>query len=216
MNFDKLLKIFVPTDHAFFPLFKSDAQNMVRAAELLKKLINESSQEEREKINREIKDVEHKGDEITNKTFEQLNKSFITPFDREDIHELTGNIDNVVDSIYGISTRICLYKPKKMNHVFGKMAELILTSALEIDNCIGNLEHAADKRNLILAACGKVNDIEHHADELYFKGIQDVFENESNPIEVIKSNKIIENLERCVDDAEDVTDTIRTILIKMA
>jgi predicted phosphate transport protein (TIGR00153 family) len=216
MNLDKLLKIFVPTDHAFFPLFKSDVQNMLRAAELLKKLINEPSPEVREKIKVEIKDVEHKGDEITNKTFEQLNKSFITPFDREDIHELTGNIDDVVDSINAISTRICLYKPKQMNPIFGKMADLIYSAAQEIDKCIVNLEHAADKRHNILDSCKKVNEIEHNADELYFQGIHDVFENESDPKEVIKNNKIIENLERCVDEAEDVTDTIRTILIKMA
>jgi predicted phosphate transport protein (TIGR00153 family) len=216
MNFDKLLKVFVPTDHAFFPLFISDAQNMVRAAELLKKLVNETSPEEREKINKEIKDVEHKGDEITNKTFEQLNKSFITPFDREDIHELTGNIDDVVDSINGISTRICLYKPREMNPVFDKMADFILSAAMEINNCVGNLEHAVNKRHLILDSCRKVNNIEHDADEVYFLGVQDIFENETDPKEVIKNNKIIETLERCVDEAEDVTDTIRTILIKMA
>ncbi len=62
--------------------------------------------------------VEHIGDEITDNTYEQLNKSFITPFDREDIHELTAHIDDVVDSINGISRRICLYKPKKLIPVF--------------------------------------------------------------------------------------------------
>lgn len=216
MNFDKLLKIFVPTDHAFFPLFVAGTENMVRASELLKKLITETSIEEREIINREIRDVEHKGDEITNKTFEQLNKSFITPFDREDIHELTGNIDNVVDSINGISRRICLYKPKQFNPVFRELAELIYKASVEINSCINNLEHAAEKRHHILESCDRVNKIEHDADELYFLGIQDIFENEPDPKEVIKNNKIIENLERCVDEAEDVTDTIRTILIKMA
>jgi predicted phosphate transport protein (TIGR00153 family) len=216
MNFDKILKIFVPTDHAFFPLFKADAQNLLKVAELLKKLMAASSVEEREQLNREIKDFEHVGDEITNKTYEQLNKSFITPFDREDIHELTGNIDNVVDSINGISRRICLYKPKQLNPVFKEITDLIYDASVEINACIENLEHAADNRAKILQSCNKVNNIEHRADELYFQGIQDIFENESDPKEVIKNNKIIENLERCVDEAEDVTDTIRTILIKMA
>ena len=216
MNFDKFLKIFVPTDHAFFPLFNADAHNLLKTSELLKKLMVASTVEERERIYHEIKDYEHEGDEITIKTYEQLNKSFITPFDREDIHELTGNIDNVVDSIHGISRRICLYKPKKFTSVFVEMADLIYTAAKEIDSVIENLEHAADKRLQIMESCKMVKDIEHRADELYFEGIQDIFENEDDPKEVIKNSKILENLERCVDEAEDVTDTIKTILIKMA
>ena len=90
MNIDSVLKFFVPKDHSFFPLFEADAQNLVKATELLIKLMSSSDQAEHELINMEIRDVEHAGDEITVKTYEQLNKSFITPFDREDIHELTG------------------------------------------------------------------------------------------------------------------------------
>ncbi len=216
MNLDKLLKIFVPTDHAFFPLFVADAENLVKAAEQLKNLVSKGTFEERELINLEIKKLEHVGDEITNKTYEQLNKSFITPFDREDIHQLTSNIDDVVDSINGISRRICLYKPKIINPIFIDMAELILHASKEIEICIKHLEHAIDKKATILNSCKKVKDIEHNADELYFRGIQDIFENEPDAKEVIKNNKILENLERCVDEAEDVTDTIQTILIKMA
>jgi len=216
MNLDKLLKIFVPTDHAFFPLFMDDAENLVKAAEQLKCLVAKETIEERELINLEIKKIEHIGDEITNKTYEQLNKSFITPFDREDIHQLTSNIDDVVDSINGISRRICLYKPKIFNPIFIDMAELILQASQEIKICISNLEHAIDKKSIILESCNKVKEIEHNADEIYFKGIQDIFENEADAKEVIKNNKILENLERCVDEAEDITDTIKAVLIKMA
>ena len=79
--------------------------------------------------------MEHIGDEITNKTYEQLNKSFITPFDREDIHELTANIDDVVDSINGIARRICLYRPKKMMPIYKEMSELVYEGAKEIAIC---------------------------------------------------------------------------------
>jgi len=101
MTIDSFLKFFVPKDHSFFPLFESDAQNLVKAAELLKELMASTDIGEHERINREIKEVEHIGDGITDRTYEQLNKSFITPFDREDIHELTAHIDDVVDSING-------------------------------------------------------------------------------------------------------------------
>jgi uncharacterized protein len=216
MNFDKLIKIFVPTDHAFFPLFNHASENLLKTAELLKEMVATEDHETHDRINRNIKELEHVGDEITNKVFDQVNKSFITPFDREDIHQLTSNMDDVIDSINGISRRICLYKPKKINKIFVEMADLIWQASKEIEVCIHNLEHAADKRNLIIDACKNVKSIEHRADELYFVGIQDIFDNEADPKEVIKNNKIIENLERCVDEAEDVTDIIQTILIKMA
>lgn len=215
MNIDTFLKFFVPKDHSFFPLFESAAQNLVKAAELLKKLMD-SSPEEFENINREIRDVEHIGDEITIKTFEQLNKSFITPFDREDIHELTAHIDDVVDSINGISRRIWLYKPKKLIPIYKEMAELISLAAKEIEVAIDCLKNPVPNKQKITAACERVTAIEHEADELYFVGVSELFKNEEDTKELLKNNKILEILERCVDEEEDVTDTIKAILIKMA
>src|SRR5512133_2191091 len=106
MNIDSILKVFVPKDHSFFPLFESDVKNLVKATGLLKEMVSTDISSEHERVYREIRDVEHIGDSITNKTYVQLNKSFITPFDREDIHELTAHIDDVVDTINGIGRRI--------------------------------------------------------------------------------------------------------------
>jgi uncharacterized protein len=216
MNIDTILKFFVPKDHSFYPLFEEDAKNLVRAAELLKQLMLTTELEDHERINKEIKDVEHIGDEITDKTYLQLNKSFITPFDREDIHQLTANIDDVVDSINGISRRICLYKPKNLMPVYKEMADAIYQAAREIEICIHCLNDAAANKVEITRACDKVKEIEHKADEYYYVAISELFEKEKDPAELLKNNKILEILERCVDEAEDVTDTIKSILIKMA
>jgi len=216
MNIDKFLKFFVPKDHSFYPLFEEDAKNLVKAAELLNELMSTSEMEEHERINKEIKDVEHIGDEITDKTYEQLNKSFITPFDREDIHELTGHIDDVVDSINGVSRRICLYKPKRLMSVFSEMADMIYDAAKEIEFCIHCLKDAAANKDKIMKACEKVKEIEHKADEYYYVAIAELFEKEKDAAELLKNNKILEILERCVDEEEDVTDVIKAILIKMA
>ena len=216
MNIDSFLKFFVPKDHSFFPLFESDAQNLVKAAELLKELMSSTEIAEHERLNKEIKDIEHIGDDITVKTYIQLNKSFITPFDREDIHELTANIDDVVDSINGISRRICLYRPKKMIPIYKEMAILIYAGAKEIEAAIHCLKDPVANKVKITLACEKVTSIEHEADELYFVGVSELFEKEEDPKELIKNNKILEILERCVDEEEDVTDTLKAILIKMA
>jgi len=216
MNIDSFLKFFVPKDHSFFPLFESDAHNLVKAAGLLQELMASTGIDDHERINKEIKDVEHIGDEITNKTYEQLNKSFITPFDREDIQELTANIDDVVDSINGISRRVCLYKPKKLLPIYKEMADLIYEGAIEIENAIHCLKDPIANKEKILSACIKVKKIEHDADELYFVGVSELFEKEEDPKELLKNNKILENFERCVDEEEDITDTLKAILIKMA
>lgn len=216
MNIDKILKFFVPKDHSFYPLFEEDAKNLVKASELLNQLLSSSEIEEHERIYREIKDVEHKGDQITDKTYQQLNKSFITPFDREDIHELTAKLDDVVDSINGIGRRICLYKPKNLMPVYRQMSEMIVEAAKEIEKCIHCLNDAAANKKEITKACEKVKEIEHKADEYYFVAVSELFEKEKDPAELLKNNKILEILERCVDEEEDVTDTIKSILIKMA
>lgn len=216
MNIDKLLKFFVPKDHSFYPLFEEDAKNLVKASELLNDLLSTTEQEEHERIYKQIKEVEHIGDQITDKTFQQLNKSFITPFDREDIHELAGHIDDVVDSINGISRRICLYKPKNLMPVYKEMAKMIIEAAKEIQTCIHCLNDAAANKNEITKACNKVTEIEHKADEYYFVAVSELFDKEKDPAELLKNNKILEIFERCVDEEEDVTDVIKSILIKMA
>ncbi len=216
MNIDSVLKFFVPKDHSFFPLFESDAKNLVKASELLKELMSSTEFGEHDRINKEIREVEHAGDEITIKTYEQLNKSFITPFDREDIHELTAHIDDVVDSINGISRRVCLYKPKKLIPIYKELADLIYEGAKEIETAIHCLKDPVANKEKITLACARVTAIEHEADEIYFVGVSELFEKEEDPKELLKNNKILEILERCVDEEEDVTDTLKSILIKMA
>jgi uncharacterized protein len=216
MNIDKILKFFVPKDHSFFPLFESDVQNMVQATILLKELLASTQIEDRERLYKDIIYIEHIGDDITNKTYEQLNKSFITPFDREDIHELTANIDDVVDSINGIARRICLYRPKKMMPIYVEMADFIYEGAREVESAIYCLKDPVANKEKITRACRIVTEIEHKTDELYFKGVSELFEKEEDPKELIKNNKILEILERCVDEEEDVTDILKSILIKMA
>jgi predicted phosphate transport protein (TIGR00153 family) len=216
MNIDKFLKFFVPKDHSFYPLFEEDAKNLVKATELLREQMSATDQEVHDKIHKDIKEIEHIGDDITDRSFQALNKSFITPFDREDIHELTASIDDVVDSIDGVSRRICLYKPKKLMDVYKEMAELIHEAALEISICVHSLNDVAANKKEILQACNKVKEIEHKTDEYYYVAVAELFEKEKDAAELLKNNKILEILERTVDEEEDVTDVIRAILIKMA
>lgn len=216
MNLDSALKFFVPKDRSFFPLFEKDAQNLIRAAELLKNLMAADGIEQRAAYTKQIKEIELVGDDITHSIYDQLNKSFITPFDREDIHALASNIDNVVDSINGTSQRISLYKPKTYIPVFRYMSEVILQAAREVEFSVNGLKDSVNNKEKIMQACINLNTLENKADDIYHEGITKLFEEEKDPTELIKKKEILETLEKCMDKAEDVSDIIKTILIKMA
>jgi uncharacterized protein len=216
MNLDSILKYFVPQDHSFFPLFEEDAKVLIKASELLRNLMQTNNLEERDAIIRQIKDVEHEGDDVTHKIFQQLNKSFITPFDREDIQELASTLDDVVDYINGIGQRILVYKPKVYMPVFLEMAEIIYQCAIEVEISILALRHAAKNKEKIIQSCINLNTFENKADELHHIGLSELFEQETDTKELIKKKAILETLEKTVDKAEDVSDAVKTILVKMA
>ena len=140
-----------------------------------------------ERLYIEIQDHEHIGDELTTKTYDQLNKSFITPFDREDIHELTDNIDDVLDSVNGISRRISLYKPKKLLPAYRTLSGLIHEGAKEIEKAVLCLKDPVTNRKKITQACDRMKDIEHDADEVYFASVAELFENENDSKEFAKN-----------------------------
>ena len=216
MNLDKFLAFFVPKDVAFFPLFVADAKILIKGSELLKKLMAIENAEDRMEVTKEIKAVEHEGDDMTHKIFKQLNKSFITPFDREDIQELAATIDDVLDYINGASQRISLYKPKTLIPVFTEMAELISQASKEIETAVVALHEAGKNREKIIQCCIALNTLENKGDDLYHLGIMHLFEDEKDASELIKKKEILETLEKCIDKAEDVSDTIKTIIIKMS
>ena len=215
MKADSFLKFFVPKEHAFADLFGENSQNLLKAAILLHEMMLNSNAEDFERIYKEIKDVEHKGDDITRRTYEQLNKSFITSFDREDIHQLTAHIDDTVDLIDGIGRRIVLYKPKKLIPVFIDISELILEAAKDIETAIRLLKNAESNKVRIMEVCSRINSTEHKADDVYYSGASELFSNESDTKELIKISKILENLERCINEEERIANTIKTIIIKI-
>ncbi len=215
MKLDSLLKFFVPNDASFFPLFDEGARILLKASGLLRLLMASETMEQRESISRQIKDVEHEGDDLTHKIYQQLNKSFITPFDREDIQSLASAMDDVLDYINGASQRINLYKPKAIYPPFVEFAEIIHFAAGELEMLLHGLKDTVNNRENIIQGCISINTLENKADDLYHSGISDLFQNEKDTIELIKNKEIFGTLEKAVDKAEDVSDIIKTILIKL-
>ena len=161
MNLDKALKFFLPKDREFFPLFEETAQNVTEASALLLSLMSETDIDKQIPLIHKIKELELKGDKMSHQTYEHLNRTFITPFDREDIHMLTSNIDDVLDNINGVAMKFELYRPKTLMSSFAKMADTINKAAAEIELAVTGLRNAGSNKQKILQACINLNTIEN-------------------------------------------------------
>jgi uncharacterized protein len=215
MKLDDILKLFVPKNKAFFPLFERAADNLAETTAVLKRLLATEKFEQREAEIKRIKELELAGDEITHTIYDQLNQSFITPFEREDINALASSIDNVVDSINGVSQKIGFYKPVRFLPEFTVLGNILEEAAMEIKKIVYNLDNMKQFED-IKKGCIQINSLENQADEVYHKALSDLFSNETNAIELIKLKEILTNLEKAVDHAEDVSDVLKGIIIKLS
>ena len=162
-----------------------------------------------------LEHLEHQGDNITHMIFNELSRNFITPFDREDIHALASAIDDVLDFIHGSAKRIELYKVTEISEAIIALADTILKGAIELNVAVRNLENLKQIM-LIKESCVKINSLENHADDIFNQGIAKLFEEEKDPIQVIKLKEILSALETATDKCEDAANTIQTILVKYA
>jgi predicted phosphate transport protein (TIGR00153 family) len=215
MNFSGLLKYFIPKEKKFYAMFNHAAENTIEASAALVKLFNSSELEDRRALGLTIKAIEKKGDEFTNRIFDVLNQSFITPFDREDINELTSTIDDVVDLIYSLSGKVEVYRCTVFSTFMKEMVGLIHQGCLQIKVAVGGLEDTKNSHK-VLKACKEMNKLESRIDEYYHMAISSLFENEKDPIELIKQKEIIQNIEKIANKIEDVSDVVKTILVKYA
>ncbi len=210
-----IFQFFQPKDKIFFLLFQKASANATETAKALVELVTTSSVDRRKEMFREIEKLEHVGDDITHETFNQLSLNFITPFDRDDIHNLVSSIDDIVDYIHGASKRIELYKVEEMTPAIVKLAELILKSTEELQIAVSELKNLKNISK-IKESTVRINSIENHADDIFDMAIAKLFEEEKNAVEVIKMKDVLFVLETATDKCEEAANVINTILIKNA
>ena len=213
MAIDKIFTIFTPKDNTFYPLFEQDVENLLKIAVLLSQLMNSKNSSQWTPLIQQIKELERVGDEITNQIYDRLDKSFITPFDREDIQSLATSIDDVADNINRACSRIMLFKPKMFMAEFSTLADLILESTKLINSGVKEIKKM-DSNPKLTEICIQISKMENTADEVYHKAISRLFEEETDPIELIKIKDILKSLERATDEAKSVSNVFKTIIIK--
>lgn len=215
MNLSSLLKYFIPKEKKFYALFNQAALYCIEASVELNNLFNSTTSEELKATRLKIKAIEKKGDEIATKVFNDLNNTFITPFDREDIHELANTLDDVIDLMYSVSGKVEFYRLTVFNSYMKDMVAEIQKGCVQIQTAVNGLENfkSTDKT---LRACKDLNKLETRVDEFFHMGISSLFENEKNAIELIKQKDILLNIEKIANKIEDVSDVVKTILVKYA
>jgi predicted phosphate transport protein (TIGR00153 family) len=215
MLFDRIIQKLLPTDEKFYSLFEESTQNLLNAASMLTKLPKAKTFSERDKLGVQIHAFEHIGDDLTHKIYSELNSTFVTPFDREDIHELASSIDDVLDEIDGSIGRIVLYKIKVVPPSVTKLIDVLELSIVELHRGVHLLRniHKTDELQKVLR---KVNEYENEADAVFEKAVADLFEHERNPVQIIKLKEVLVGLETATDKCEDAANVLEGILIKNA
>jgi len=204
---------FFPRDERFFDLFESAAEKIEEGVTALLDLLDDYTNIP-EKV-KNIKDLEHEADEITHQTIDKLNRTFITPIDREDIHELITKMDDIIDFIEAVSQRLWLYRLQKPTPEIKELV-LVLQKAIKmVKQTIKNLRNMKNPQ-IILNSCIEVNTIENEGDQVLRNAMTSLFDNVPDPINVIKLKEIYEIIEMAIDRCEDVANIIEGVVLKNA
>ena len=199
----------IPREEKFFEFFEKAANNILEGAKVLVQMTDERGADLQERWKR-LEDLEHVGDKITHQIIRKLNRTFITPIDREDIHSLAVALDDVMDLIEASAARMSLYKIKQPTEEARKLAQVILKSAQEIVKAVSNLE----RMDNVMEHCIEINRLENMADEISREAIADLFDKGHDPMDVIKWKEIYETMEMATDGCEDVANIVESVALK--
>lgn len=208
-----MLSRFFPKEFNFFDFFDKEMGHVEEASRLFKKIVHngEVDNEAREKM----RDIEHDGDKMAYAIIEHLNKTFITPFDREDIHALAKKLDDVNDMLNTIVSRMKVYRIKKPNKSLVEFSDIIEKSIASLGVAVRGLRNSKDMQK-VLEACKEVNKFESEGDKLRDRALGELVDNEKDPIEFIKWKEICQDAETVLDICKVVAHVVETILIKQA
>jgi predicted phosphate transport protein (TIGR00153 family) len=198
----------IPKDTSFFSMFTAMSDNLIAGAQALVDLF--ADYRDVEKKIEGVRRIEREGDELTHAILTKLNQTFITPFDREDIHQLASKLDDVLDFINAAGARTVMYRITTPPAAAGELAKIILMQSQELQKAVSLMQKNGD----ILAHCVEINRLENEADQVSQRAIAVLFEHEKDPINLIKIKELLEFLERATDKAEDVANVLETVVLK--
>jgi uncharacterized protein len=207
------MSILLPREDRFYALIEAAASNMSKGAEMLLAMLNDYTDiDEKAKA---IKGVEHVGDDLTHETYEQLNRIFVTPLDREDIGAISSALDDVLDLVEAAADDFVLCGIEEPQPPALEMAQLIVQSCVEIQEAVSHLRRLNKDRATVRDRLTEINRLENQGDMVYRNAIQALFR-QTDPLLIIKWKQVYDHLERAIDSCEDVADVLHGVLLKYA
>ncbi|MGB8012567.1 MAG: DUF47 family protein [Terriglobales bacterium] len=200
----------LPRETKFFDLFAELSTHMTEGARLLRSILEDPHDLE-VRVD-QMQAIEHRGDKATHAIMTKLNQTFITPFDREDIHRLASSLDDVLDFMNAAATRLVMYKISQTTPAAAELAGILVLQSEELARGVSLLE----KNGKVMQHCDEINRLEDEADQVSRKAIGALFENEKDPIQLIKMKELYEVLEVATDKAEDAANVLEAIVLKSA
>ena len=201
----------IPRDTKFFDIFAEMVSNLAEGARLLKQTLDDFQDVENRV--QKLKDIEHRGDDMTHNVLTKLNQTFITPLDREDIYRLASSLDDVLDFVYAAGVRLVMYKITSAPPAASQLAEIIVKQTDQLMNAVTQLEK---KHDHVLGHCVEINRLENEADQVARSAIAVLFEKEKDPISLIKLKELYEVLDTATDKAEDAANVLEGVVLKSA
>ncbi|MDR3219062.1 MAG: DUF47 family protein [Dysgonamonadaceae bacterium] len=216
MKINSILSIFAPKDVKFFPLLEETSDILIIATEYLCELFSSENRERTTELCKLIKVEETKGDKVTGRIFKALNETFITPFDREDISELTDEMDDVIDVVNRAAQKVLLFSPQTLPPATLRLAEIINKGAIEIQAAVRELSNLKKSDKKIRTHTKEIKRLEEEADGVYEEGTSSLFRSDISPVELIKLKEIIQELEKSANKVNNVGKVLKTIIVKYA
>jgi predicted phosphate transport protein (TIGR00153 family) len=203
----------IPREKKFFALFEQGTQNAVKIAQQLKDMVFiwENVKERVGVIN----DMEHQGDAITHQIFDQLHRSIITPFDREDIALLAHSLDDVADFIHAAADAMLLYKIERPTNRARELADIVVQAVAEVEKAVSEM-HDRIRRKQLLKRCVEINRLENLGDIVYRSAMAELFDDSANYATLIKWREIYNHMESVIDRCEDIANILEGVAIKYA
>ena len=199
---------FFPREEDFFTLFRKQGQLVRQGCDQLDGMMSKFDRlDERAK---ELKETEHAGDLVTHEVFERLNRTFITPLEREDIHDLASGLDDVLDAVEAIGTRLVLFKVKSATREAQQLAAIVVKSGIQIEQAVGSLKNFKNLKAFTI----EINRLENEADNISRQAVADLFSGGHDVLDVLRWRELYGRLEGAADKCEDVANVIEAIVLK--
>ncbi len=202
---------FIPKEEKFFGLFEQSTRNMVKTAEALQGMLDTCG--DVLKSVAEIVELEHQGDTITHQIIAQLHRTFVTPFDREDMALLAYTLDDVTDLIHSTADAFLIYKIECPTLRAKELADIIVQASIEVEKVVPQLRHRA-KLKQVLERCVEINRLENIADRVFRAAMAELFDDDIDIAQVIKWREIYEYMEAATDKCEDVANVLEGVALK--